>query len=149
MWELANTLADCNLRKITYMINKMDLNENKSKGKRFSTDRNYWNGNTTDSGMNSTSEINVWMFWIVLIWSGGTFKYEASRLNCPFSGTKEELEASLLRTCAVPCSSMFELSSVAFVSFSWTKLSMSKSKRMSNHRMTTTYKLKQWISNNH
>ena len=33
MWELANTLADCNLHKITYMINKMDLIEKNGKEK--------------------------------------------------------------------------------------------------------------------
>ncbi|XP_028061911.1 uncharacterized protein LOC114265336 isoform X3 [Camellia sinensis] len=45
-------------------------------------------------------------------------------------GSKEELEASLLRKGAVLCISWFEVSAVASASSSWTKLTINTTKRV-------------------
>lgn len=76
-----------------------------------------------------TSEINVLMLWIVLVWSGGIFKYETWRSNCPPSGRKKEPDASLRRCGAVLSISRFETSAVS-VSASSTALIILTSKRV-------------------
>jgi hypothetical protein len=63
--------------------------------------------------LDNTSEIIALIFWIILIWSEGIFTDETSRVDWPFSGSKETLEASLPREDAVWCISWMEGSGMA------------------------------------
>lgn len=89
-WRMTNPMRELNLKTFPYKL---------------ATNRKYIK--------DYTSEIKALILIIILIWSGGIFTDETSRVDCPFSGSKVMLEASLPSEDAFWFISWMEVSGIA------------------------------------